>query len=70
VRAVLTSRWVELTTNPSQGEEWASELPRTAHADADLSKRRALPFEDLTVVRSCYRGKTVNSIVIGAIIGA
>jgi hypothetical protein len=70
VRAVLTSRWAELTTNPSRGEEWASELPWTAHADADPSKRRVLPFENFTVVRSCYWGKMVNSIVIGAIIGA
>jgi hypothetical protein len=70
VRAVLSSRWAELTTNSSQVEEWASELPRTAHADADPSKRRAPPFENFTVVRSCRRGKTVNLLVTGAIIGA
>jgi hypothetical protein len=70
VRAVLSLRWAELTTNSSQGEEWASELPQTAHADADPSKRRALPLENFTVVRSCHRGKTVNLLVTGAIIGA
>jgi hypothetical protein len=70
VRAVLSSRWAELMTNSSQGEEWASELPRTAHADADPSKRRALPFENFTIVRSCHRGKTVNLLVTDAIIGA
>jgi hypothetical protein len=70
VRVVLSSRWAELTTNSSQGEEWASELLRTAHADADLSKRRVLPFENFTIVRSCRRGKLVNLLVTGAIIGA
>jgi hypothetical protein len=39
VRAVLSSRWAELTTNSSQGEKRASELPRTARADADPSKK-------------------------------
>jgi hypothetical protein len=57
-------------TNSSQGEKRASELPRTAHADADPSKRHVLPFENFTVVRGCRRGKKVNSLVTGAIIGA
>jgi hypothetical protein len=39
VRAVPFSRWAELTTNSSQGEKRASELPRTARADADPSKK-------------------------------
>jgi hypothetical protein len=70
VRVVLSSRWAELTTNSFRGKEWASELPRTAHADADPGKRRALPLENFTVVRSCHRGKTVNLLVTGAIIDA
>jgi hypothetical protein len=60
VRAVLPFRWAELTTNPSQGEKRASELPRTAHADARPGKRRALPLENFTVVRGDRRGKKVN----------
>jgi hypothetical protein len=39
VRAVLSSRWAELMTNSSQGEKRASELSRTARADADPSKK-------------------------------
>jgi hypothetical protein len=70
VRAVLSSRWVELTTNSSQGEARASELPRTAHADAGPRKRRVLPFGDFTVVRGYRWGKKVNLLIIGAIIGA
>jgi hypothetical protein len=60
VRAVLPSRWAELTTDSFQGEKRTSELPRTAHADARPGKRRDLPFRSFTVVRSDYRGKKVN----------
>jgi hypothetical protein len=70
VRAVPSLRWAELTTNSSQGEKWASELPQTTHADADPSKRRVLPFENFTVVRGCRRGKKVNLLTTSAIIGA
>jgi hypothetical protein len=69
MRAVPSSRWAELTTNLSQGEKRASELPRTAHAGADPSKRRVLPFGDFTIVRGGRRGKKVNLPVTGAIIG-
>jgi hypothetical protein len=69
VRAVLSSRWAELTTNSSQGEKRASELPRAAHADADPSKRRVLPFGNFTVVRGDRRGKKVNLPTTGEIIG-
>jgi hypothetical protein len=70
VWAVPSSRWTELTTNSSQGEKRASELPRTAHTDVDPSKRRVLPFGNFTVVRGCRWGKKVNLLVTGAIIGA
>jgi hypothetical protein len=60
VRAVLLSRWAELTTNSLQGQKRASELPRTAHTDGFLGKRRVLPFEYFTVVRVDRRGKKVN----------
>jgi hypothetical protein len=69
VRAVPSPRWAELTTNPPQGEKRASKLPRTAHAGADPSKRRVLPFEDFTIVRGGHWGKKVNLPVTGAIIG-
>jgi hypothetical protein len=70
VRAVPSSRWAELTTNSPLGEKRASELPRTANADADPSKRCVLPFGNFTVVRGCRRGKKVNLPVTGMIIGA
>jgi hypothetical protein len=70
VRAVPPPRWAELTTNIPQGEKRASELPRTAHAGADPSKKRVLPFGDFTVVRGGCRGKKVNLPVTGVIIGA
>jgi hypothetical protein len=52
------------------GEKRASELSQTAHADAESSKRRVLPFGKYTVVRGCRRGKKVNLPVTGVIIGA
>jgi hypothetical protein len=42
------------------GRKRASELPRTAHADAHPDKRRVLPFGNFTVVRGDHRGKKVN----------
>jgi hypothetical protein len=42
VRAVLNPRWAELTMNLCRGEEWASELPRTAHADAESWKKTCI----------------------------
>jgi hypothetical protein len=69
VRAVPSLRWAELTTNSSQGEKRASELPQTAYADADLSKRCVLPLGNFTVVRGGRRGKKVNLPITGAIIG-
>jgi hypothetical protein len=69
VRAVLLSRWVELTTNSLQGEKRASELPQMAHADTCLGKRRVLPFENFTVVSIDRRGKKVNLRVTREIIG-
>jgi hypothetical protein len=60
MRAVLPSRWAELMTDSLQGEKWASELPRTAHADARPGKRRVLPFGSFTVVRGDHQGKKVN----------
>jgi hypothetical protein len=60
VRVVLPFRWAELTIKPSQGEKLASELPRTAHADARQGKRRVLPFGNFTVVRGDHQGKKVN----------
>jgi hypothetical protein len=70
VRAVPSPRWAELTTNLPQGEKRASEHPQTAHAGADSSKRRVLPFGYFTVVRGGRRGKKVNLPFTGAIIGA
>jgi hypothetical protein len=60
MRAVLPSRWAELTTDSLQGEKRTSKLPRTAHADARPGKRRDLPFGSFTVVRGDYQGKKVN----------
>jgi hypothetical protein len=60
VRAVLSSRWAELTTDSLQGEKRTSELPRTAHADTRPCKRCDLPFGSFTVVRDDYLGKNVN----------
>jgi hypothetical protein len=69
VKAVPSYRWAELTTNSSQGEKRASELPRTAHADANPSKRRVLPFGNFTIVRGDRRGKKVNCHATHEIIG-
>jgi hypothetical protein len=69
VRVVPTFRWAELTTNSSQGEKWASELPRTAHADANPSTRRVLPFGNFIVVGGDRRGKKVNLHATSEIIG-
>jgi hypothetical protein len=55
VRAVLSSRWAELTTNSSQGEKRASELPRTARADADPSKMTR------AALREFYRCERLSS---------
>jgi hypothetical protein len=69
VRVVPSSRWAELTTNSSQGKKRASELPRTAHTDADPSKRRVLHFGTFTVVRGDRQGKKVNLHATREIIG-
>jgi hypothetical protein len=69
MRAILLSRWTELTNNSLQGEKWASELPRTAHANACQGKRRVQPFENFTVVRVDRQGKNINLCVAREIIG-
>jgi hypothetical protein len=69
VRVVPSLRWAELTTNSSQGEKRASELPRTAHADVDPSKRGVQPIGNFTVVRGDHRGKKVNLHATREIIG-
>jgi hypothetical protein len=69
VRVVPSSRWAELTTNSSQGEKRASELPWMAHADVNPSKRRVLPFGNFIVVRGDRWGKKVNLHATREIIG-
>jgi hypothetical protein len=54
---------------PCQGEEWASELPRTARADmATREKTRAAPWE-IYRYEGLLLGKKVISVVVGTIIG-
>jgi hypothetical protein len=69
VRAVLPFKWAKLMTKPSQGEKRATELPRTAHADARQGKRRVLPFGNFIVVRGGRRGKKVHLRVAREISG-